>query len=202
MAFQLIKGQEFKIPDSDDIIFVKFLKDTADFEVFYNDQQIDDSATSSKSAAKSLKWVFNFIIGWYAFILLIFNSMNGVYEYISYAPENIFYDPFLIYMFTSSIVVLGLFIAARMLLISGNMTTYKLALGTLALDTLYAIFFLVSIQIMAGANDIGPTIFAILLPGTIRGIALYSIINSYKKYEEYCINVKGAIKGNEDTLDL
>ena len=200
-AFLLRQSVEFTVPDSEDIILLRFLPDTVEFEVFYNNTQIDNSETSSKSVVKGLKWTFGFMIGWNLLVLLFINFSLEVYKVIQFLPSALFTDPAMLYGFTSTLTVFLLFLAGRILLEKGIMLLYRICVAALIIDITYSLYFLV---IYFLPYNSGFTFFLWLaIPGAVKGITLASLIKGYKKYEEFCKNVNHPHnKGNEDTLDI
>ncbi|MBN4071129.1 hypothetical protein JYT72_01335 [Crocinitomix catalasitica] len=193
---------EIIIPNGEDTLRIKFLKDTVDFEIFYNNFQIDHSTTSAPQMVKSLNWITSVIIGWYTLVLFVgfFAFENNLDRIIAY-PESIFFDPFIIYLNSSTLLILILFSFLRYYLKRWKLNFLKICILLLLADGLYAIVYVFYFGMQYGWDF--QLTAGLIIPGSIRALAIYSYLINFKKYQEYCLFISRPRDGtNPETLDL
>lgn len=181
----LLKTQEI-ISEDDTVIHIRFLKDTTDFELFLNGQQIDNSETSPSKVADSLRWPIYISMSWYILVLVISGIVNPrIYELIFNSPKALYNHPIVIYLITSSFVVLIVLVLALWMLKKGNLLLYYLALIVVCADLLLGIVTQLPTIIFAENGRLIIFLLYILLPLIFKSAVIRSFLINIKKYKEF-----------------
>lgn len=98
-ASELFNTKELLTAD-ESLIHIKFLKDTAEFEVFLNSIQIDNSSNKPEKVLDSLKWPLIGFIGWQGIILMFTFARFPIRMIFQSYPEQLFFNPYLIFYLT------------------------------------------------------------------------------------------------------
>jgi len=195
-ASLLTKSTQLQAPD-ESLIHIRFLKDTTDFEVFFNAVQIDNSETKPETVVNSLKWPVYVCLAWYASVIIFFCIRTNAVEIISRYPDVLITDPRVLYSLTSSMVAALVLIIGLATLRSGNALFYYLTMVVVLIDSCYGLIMPFAAPIMVDFQ-IDFTLFLFLFPLAIKSVVLWVYFSNLKSYKQYIFN-KSTIKRKTNT---
>lgn len=206
-AAEILSSKEILLPD-DGIIHIRLLKeDEIDFEIFLNGVQIDNSSTSPAKVAKSLRFPVNMGLLWYSLALLfgILTLREMIWYLIKYHASEFIFNPVMVYLFTSTVVVLILLLINLWTMRKGNMVLYYIMFIAVVLDMLYSAILRLTEMISSESalQTASIVFFGILLPLSIKIFMIISFYRSIKKYQLYASTQASMMrKFNSDLVDV
>lgn len=202
-AGTLLETKEITTPDGR-LIHLKFLKDSTDFEVFFDGIQIDNSETSPQKVINNLKWPIYISMSWY--IIVVIASLfyaDGAYGMIVREPLLMFTNIGIFYFITSTYLVLIFMIIALFWLNKGNTALYFTAMIIVVGDLVFGTVFQI-ISVLTFSEGFGfLLIIAFILPLLFKSAAVGAFVRNWNKYKQYA-NMRSAMqkKINPDLVDL
>lgn len=206
-AAEILSSKEILLPD-DGIIHIRLLKeDEIDFEIFLNGVQIDNSSTSPAKVAKSLRFPVNMGLLWYSLALLfsILTLREMIWYLIKHHASEFIFNPVMVYLFTSTVVVLILLLINLWTMRKGNMVLYYIMFIAVVLDMLYSAILRLTEMISSESalQTASIVFFGILLPLSIKIFMIISFYRSIKKYQLYASTQASMMrKFNSDLVDV
>jgi len=202
VVIALLKTQEI-VTDDDQVIHLRFLKDSSDFEVFLNGTQIDRSENSPSKVCDQLKWPIYITLSWY--ILSLSYCFFGLHlgNYLFHNPIAIINDFGIIYVFTSSFLVMSFLIFTLINLKKGNLVIYLIALLLVSGDLLFGV---IGQIIIYGAfkNSFTLILFlGLILPVLFKSAVILHFIKNWRKYHKYSYLIsQDKRKPNPELIDF
>lgn len=185
-AAELKRTQILETPD-ESVIHIRFLKDTANFEVFFNAAQIDHSENTPAKAIPYLKWPVIACLAWYCFVVLFFVFRTNAPEVLWHKPKLLLTDPSVRYLLTSSLMTAAVLLTFLIRLQAGQLFYYYLALIATSIDAVYGILAPFTAPVMTGTrNDY--TVVLILLPLAIKSVLIWVLITNRGLYKQHAFN--------------
>jgi hypothetical protein len=184
-AAEILKTREITTPDNR-LIHLKFLKESTDFEVFLDGIQIDNSETSPKKVIGHLKTPIYISMTWYI-IVLLFSFYYGIhlYKYIARDVTILFTDISIIYLITSTYLVVIAMLVSLVWLNKGSSLLYLVAFGIVAGDMAFGAVYQFTILFLVNPDFVFLNLLALAIPLLFKLVAVSSFTRNWKKFKQF-----------------
>jgi len=118
-------------------------------------------------------------------------------------PRQLFFNPVVIYVVTSSLIVLIILIIALYTLAKGSTVTYYLALVFIILDLIFGVLYQVPELIFAYEGKLIIFLLYILLPTVFKSAVIWSFVSNINKYKQFVLQkALDRSKANAEIVDI
>jgi hypothetical protein len=196
----LEKSQEINFEGQ--IIHVRYLPKTMEFEIFLNGVQIDDSVTSPKKVLTALQIPFIAGVTWYLVIILF--SMRIISPTLA-ARGGLFANLLsrdVLYYFTSSVIVILFVVAGWLLLKKGSQMLYLAVMIVIGIDLVYGLVYqIMAVMLLSGGFKL-LFVIGVLTSLAAKITMLLFMFKNWNKFKSFATNIgKSNQYSNAQILD-